>query len=73
MVNVPRAPDPAQASFRSTASRTSAFWSMTLVAAGTGSMHSSISPEAMRVVSSSLVFHSMVTSRPGVKPFCSSR
>lgn len=47
------------------ASRTSAFCIMTLVAAGTGSMHRSIPPEAMRAVTSSLVFHSMVTSSPG--------
>ena len=55
------------------ASRTSAFCIMTLVAAGTGSMHRSIPPEAMRAVTSSLVFHSMVTSSPGVRPLSSSR
>ena len=45
----------------------------TAVEAGTGSMHRSAPPEAMRAETSSLVFHSMVTSSPGSRPFCRSR
>ena len=73
MVKVPAAPTSCHTSLRSMASRTSAFCIMTLVAAGTGSMHRSIPPEAMRAVTSSLVFHSIVTSSPGVRPLSSSR
>ena len=73
MVKVPWAPDSVQASLRSMASRTSLFCISTVVAAGTGSMHRSISPEAMREVTSSLVFHWMSTSVSGSRPFWVSR
>ena len=73
MVKVPWAPDSVQASLRSMASRTSLFCIMTVVAAGTGSMHRSMSPEAMRAVSSSLASHWMSTSAAGSRPFASSR
>ena len=47
---------------RSSASRTFSFFISTPVAAGTGSMHTSASPLAMRAATSSAVFHRMSTS-----------